>query len=134
MTSFRIITEVFSFCCLGFLLELQKNPKDGSKMSDAPSLLTLSSPIHLVLIKTDLSGNQTLLSSHYLEWRKILSSASGRFSLTLEMNGIGTESKVPVGVLEVKAEIVPKLPQVCFSSNDLRCIVLQNLFQCENFC
>eukprot|EP00794_Sanderia_malayensis_P018997 gene18997-20909_t len=93
----------------GFLLELQRHSGDSNKMSDAPSLLTLCDKIHLVLIKSDLSGDKTLLSSHLVEWRKLLSMSEGRTSFSLELNGIGAESNVPVGVLDVKMELFPKL-------------------------
>ena len=86
-------------------------------MSDAPSLLTLCDKIHLVLTKKDLSGEQTLLSSHYLEWRKLLTISGGRTSLSLEMNGTGAENNVPVGVLDIKMELIPKLSQVSFILN-----------------
>ncbi len=81
-------------------------------MSDAPSLLNLSDKIHVVLIKNDLSGERNLLSSHQVEWRKLLSLSEGRTSFSLELNGIGAENNVPVGILHVKLELFPKLSKV----------------------
>lgn len=94
----------------GFLLELQK---DGSKMADSATLLSVSDSIHLVLIKTDPSGDTTLVGSHFLTWRDVLSVATGRMTCPVEINGVGTEAKVPMGILEIKFEIIPRLSQVC---------------------
>ena len=104
-------------CFLGFLLEIQKHPKDASKMSDAPTLLTISDKIHIVLVKNELSCDRSLLSSHHLDWRRILSIADGRSSFSLEMNGIGTESSVPVGVLDIKLALLPRTSKVLFAKN-----------------
>jgi len=93
----------------GFLLELQK---DGGKMADSATLLSLSDHIHLVLIKTDPSGDTTLIGSHFLTWRDILSSANGRLACSVEINGVGAEAKVPMGILDTKFEIIPRLSQI----------------------
>ncbi|XP_020377249.2 centrosomal protein of 76 kDa isoform X1 [Rhincodon typus] len=96
----------------GFLLEVHKDSLgDGSKMADATTLLSICDPVHMVLIKTDTSGETTLMASHYLEWRSLLSSPDGKVSMSLELLGVGTESKVPVGVLNIKLEIYPRLVQ-----------------------
>eukprot|EP00112_Aurelia_sp_Birch-Aquarium-sp1_P012545 Seg2636.3 transcript_id=Seg2636.3/GoldUCD/mRNA.D3Y31 product="Centrosomal protein of 76 kDa" protein_id=Seg2636.3/GoldUCD/D3Y31 len=95
----------------GFLLEVQKHPKDGNKISDAPTLLTISDKIHIVLVKNELSGDRSLLSSYHLDWRRILSLSDGRSSFSLEMNGIGTENNVPVGVLDIKLALLPRISQ-----------------------
>lgn len=81
-------------------------------MADSATLLSLSDNIHLVLIKTDLSGDTTLIGSHFLEWRDILASTNGRLACPVEINGVGTEAKVPMGILEIKFEIIPRLSQV----------------------
>ena len=99
---------------LGFLLELQK---DGCKMADSATLLSLSDSIHLVLIKTDPSGDTTLIGSHFLTWRDILSIANGRMMCPVEINGVGTEAKVPMGILEIKFEMIPRLSQVSVHSS-----------------
>ncbi|PFX21677.1 Centrosomal protein of 76 kDa [Stylophora pistillata] len=93
----------------GFLLELQK---DGGKMADAATLLSISDYIHLVLIKTDPSGDTTLIGSHFLPWRDILSAANGRLTSAVEINGVGAEAKVPMGIVEIKFEIIPRLSQI----------------------
>ncbi|XP_059832570.1 centrosomal protein of 76 kDa isoform X1 [Hypanus sabinus] len=96
----------------GFLLEVHKDSLgDGSKMADATTLLSICDPVHMVLIKTDTSSEITLIASHYLEWRSILSSPDGKISMSVELLGVGTESKVPVGILNLKLEIYPHLMQ-----------------------
>ena len=81
-------------------------------MADAATLLSLSDHIHLVLIKTDPSGDTTLIGSHFLAWRDILSSTNGRLTSAVEINGVGAEAKVPMGILEIKFEIIPRFSQV----------------------
>ncbi|XP_078071809.1 centrosomal protein of 76 kDa isoform X1 [Mustelus asterias] len=96
----------------GFLLEVHKDSSgDGSRMADATALLSICDPVHMVLIKTDTSGETTLMASHYLEWRSLLSSPDGQINISLELLGVGTESKVPVGVLNIRLEIYPRLVQ-----------------------
>ncbi len=81
-------------------------------MADSATLLSLSDHIHLVLIKTDPAGDTTLIGSHFLTWRDILSSTTGRLACPVEINGVGAEAKVPMGILEIKLEIIPRLSQV----------------------
>ncbi|XP_069778555.1 centrosomal protein of 76 kDa isoform X2 [Narcine bancroftii] len=96
----------------GFLLEVHKDSLgDGSKMADATTLLSICDPVHMVLTKTDTSSEITLIASHYLEWRSLLSSPDGKMNMSVELLGVGTESKVPVGVLNLKLEIYPPLMQ-----------------------
>lgn len=103
------LSYLHSLSSIGFLLELQK---DGGKMADAATLLSISDYIHLVLIKTDPSGDTTLIGSHFLPWRDILSAANGRLTSAVEINGVGAEAKVPMGIVEIKFEIIPRLSQV----------------------
>ena len=91
---------------------MQKHPKDPGKLSDAPSLLTISEKIHLVLTKEDLPGDSCLLASHFMDWRRTLSAQDGQSNFSLELNGIGAENNVPVGILEVKLSLIPKISKV----------------------
>ncbi|XP_071957356.1 centrosomal protein of 76 kDa-like [Antedon mediterranea] len=92
----------------GFLLELHKDRGgDANKMADCTSMLSMSDPIHLVLIKTDSSGNTSLVSSHYLEWRSVLSANDARTTMAVEIMGVGSENKVPVGMLQIRIELIP---------------------------
>ena len=45
---------------------------------DLQSLLETSNPIHLVLIKTDIDGNKSLMATASVEWRQILQMGSAR--------------------------------------------------------
>jgi centrosomal protein CEP76 len=97
----------------GFLLELHKDAQgSAAKMADTTTMLSICDPVHLVVIKTELSGEMSLVSSHYLEWRTVLAAPSSRCSVSVELMGIGSESKVPIGVLEVKLEIIPKMADI----------------------
>ncbi|KAG9479092.1 hypothetical protein GDO78_012642 [Eleutherodactylus coqui] len=96
----------------GFLLEVQKDSSgDGSRMADATTMLSICDPIQLVLIKMDTSGETTLVASHFLEWRSVLGVDRGVTSIAVELQGVGAECKIPVGVLNVKLELYPPLTQ-----------------------
>ncbi|XP_064164700.1 centrosomal protein of 76 kDa [Anguilla rostrata] len=96
----------------GFLLEVHKDSLgDGSRMADATTMLSISDPVHMVLIKTDPSSETTLVSSYFLDWRSVLSAPNGKTSMAVELLGVGSECKVPVGVLNVKLELYPPLTQ-----------------------
>uniref|UniRef100_A0A8C5QYR8 Centrosomal protein of 76 kDa n=1 Tax=Leptobrachium leishanense TaxID=445787 RepID=A0A8C5QYR8_9ANUR len=97
----------------GFLLEIHKDRfGDGSRMADATTMLSICDPVQLVLIKMDTSGETSLVSSHFLEWRSILGAENGETSLAVELLGVGAECKVSVGVLNVKLELYPPLSKV----------------------
>ena len=95
----------------GFLLELHKDHSQGdtAHMVDTNAMLSFSDPVHIVLVRTDASSESSLISSHFLEWRTVLGEESLCLSHTAELMGIGSESKVPVGILEIRMEILPKL-------------------------
>ncbi|KAJ8288504.1 hypothetical protein COCON_G00011630 [Conger conger] len=96
----------------GFLLEVHKDSLgDGSRMVDATNMLSISDPVHMVLIKTDTSSETTLVSSYFLDWRSVLSAPNGKTSMAIELLGVGSECKVPVGVLNVKLELYPPLTE-----------------------
>lgn len=93
-----------------FLLEVHQDAKgNGSKMADSSIMLSMCDPIHMVLIKTDPSGDTALVSSHFLDWRAVLGAPHGRTSIAVELLGVGRECKVPIGVLNVKLELYPPL-------------------------
>ncbi|XP_068048913.1 centrosomal protein of 76 kDa isoform X2 [Anomalospiza imberbis] len=94
----------------GFLLEIHKDSLgDGSKMVDATTMLSICDPVHMVLIKTDTSGETTLVASYFLEWRSVLAAENGITNVAVELLGVGTESKVSVGVLSIRLEMYPQL-------------------------
>ncbi|XP_037982904.1 centrosomal protein of 76 kDa [Motacilla alba alba] len=94
----------------GFLLEIHKDSLgDGSKMVDATTMLSICDPVHMVLIKTDTFGETTLVASYFLEWRSVLAAENGITNVAVELLGVGTESKVSVGVLNIRLEMYPPL-------------------------
>ncbi|XP_067248878.1 centrosomal protein of 76 kDa isoform X1 [Chanodichthys erythropterus] len=96
----------------GFLLEVHRDgPGDASKMADATTMLSICDPVHMVLIKTDTSGDTTLVSSYFLDWRTVLSSPNGKNGVSVELLGVGSECKVPAGVLNLKLELYPPLTE-----------------------
>ncbi|XP_023185960.1 centrosomal protein of 76 kDa isoform X1 [Xiphophorus maculatus] len=96
----------------GFLLEIHRDSfGDGSKMVDATAMLSMCDTVHLVLIKTDTSGETTLVTSYFLDWRIVLGSPSCKTCFAVEMMGVGSESKIPAGVLTVSLELFPPLQE-----------------------
>ncbi|CAL1548119.1 unnamed protein product [Lymnaea stagnalis] len=96
----------------GFLLELHKESAgEAGKMVDIPSMLSISDPIHLVLIKTDAIGTTSLVSSHFLEWRPVLTSNQGLMRLCVQIFGTGNEAQVSAGILDLQLELFPKPSQ-----------------------
>eukprot|EP00064_Thunnus_orientalis_P000978 superscaffoldBa00000059_g979 len=96
----------------GFLLEIHRDGiGDGSKMADATTMLSMCDPVHLVLIKTDTSSETTLVSSYFLDWRTVLNVPSGKTCFAVELMGVGSESKLPAGVLTVSLELYPPLTE-----------------------
>ncbi|KAK6186561.1 hypothetical protein SNE40_008576 [Patella caerulea] len=95
----------------GFLLELHKESAgEAGRMADNTSMLSISDPIHIVLIKTDSTGNTSLVASHYFEWRPVLTSPQNKMKVSIELKGTGIESQVPVGILIIQMELFPKPP------------------------
>ena len=71
---------------------LETNPSpagEATRMADATTLLSLGDSVHIVLIKTESSGESILIASHYLEWRSVLAAPNTRCSLAVELMGIG---------------------------------------------
>ena len=78
----------------------------------------------MVLTKEDRSGDSCLLASHFMDWRRILAVQDGRSSFSLELNGIGAENNVPVGILEIKLSLIPKLSKVMVIINVGKTVLL----------
>ncbi len=62
---------------------------DAARMADSTAMMSICDPVHLVLVKTEPSGETTLISSHFLEWRPVLAAADSRCNLTIEVMGVG---------------------------------------------
>jgi len=97
----------------GFLFELRSNEHGGGcQLMSKETLLSFCDPIHLVLIKHDADGCISLVSSYSLEWRKTLTCGKTAITSRLELMGVGSECKVPIGVLDIRMEIVPRSPSL----------------------
>ncbi|XP_003219767.2 centrosomal protein of 76 kDa isoform X1 [Anolis carolinensis] len=97
----------------GFLLEVYKDTLgEGSKMVDATTMLSICDPVHIVLIKTDTAGETTLVASYFLEWWSVLSAENRITNTAVELLGVGSESKMSVGVLNIRLEMYPKLNKI----------------------
>ena len=97
-----------SSSCTDFYLEFE-----NIKSVDVGALLSIPDKIHLVLITTDADGRTSLVSSHRLDWQRVLASEDGKLASSVELNGVGAEAKMMVGVLEINMTIVPKVAKVC---------------------
>lgn len=60
-------------------------------MADATTMLSICDPVQLVLIRTDTSGETSLVSSYFLDWRTVLSSPSGKTCFAVELMGVGKD-------------------------------------------
>lgn len=58
-------------------------------MVDATTMLSICDPVHIVLIKTDTSGEITLVASYFLEWRSVLSAENRVTNVAVELLGVG---------------------------------------------
>ena len=101
----------------GFLLKLSKHSSshpdyDTDRMVTPNDAFSIANSVHLVLTKTNRTGEIDLVGSSYLEWRYILSDPMGKLSRSLELIGVGSEAaKIPAGLLDISLELVPKLTQ-----------------------
>ncbi|XP_076372984.1 centrosomal protein of 76 kDa-like [Tachypleus tridentatus] len=100
------VCEPDFFCTLSFDLHAKTK---GLIASDVhPSILSeIDCPVHLVLVRTEPDGENKLMSSCFLDWRKVLTSPNGCLSIHTELKGIGVENKVPIGVLDIELCINP---------------------------
>lgn len=62
---------------------------ESSNMADSSDLLTISDPIHIVLVKVDSSEERHLLSSYFMEWRQILCTENAKKTVFVELYGVG---------------------------------------------
>jgi centrosomal protein CEP76 len=101
-----------------FTLELSKDKpivndlggvNNTNKMPDISTLLSISDQIHLVMIRTDSNQDNHLISSHFLEWRTLLSMPDTKRIISIELMGTGAESKIPAGILNISMQLTPSL-------------------------
>lgn len=103
----------------GFLLELKKKRSlstiaggDGGEdnvgsMISCSDALSLSDPIQIALTSTNHRGEVDLVGTYNLEWRRVLCEGSGRFAVTVELNGVGPEAKITPGILDLRIDLLP---------------------------
>jgi len=58
-------------------------------MADNTTMMSIADPVHVVLVKTEPSGDTVIVSSYSLEWRPVLAAPNNRCTLTVELMGIG---------------------------------------------
>lgn len=68
--------------------------------------------LHFVLLRTQkgaIDSQMELVASHILEWRRLFASTTGGATVAVELLGTGEAAKVrvPVGVLDLRLELVP---------------------------
>jgi len=85
-----------------FLLNLS-TPESGSV--DFSSLVKLSSPIHVVLVK-EINGKREVIATKNIEWRLMLCTST--LSFPVELTGLGTQAKISIGVLYFSLDLLPK--------------------------
>jgi centrosomal protein CEP76 len=101
-------------CCLepafdeSFLMDLQS--PDSTELVDLATLLALDTKVHIVITQIQKIGDSeevSLVASYDVEWRKAL--VAGGVSIPAELLGAGPRSKMrhPVGVLDLRLDVVP---------------------------
>lgn len=94
-----------------FLLLLSRHhgADDGvqQKLSSRDAL-SIADPVHLVLVRSDFSGEREVVGTAHVEWRGALSVDNGRLSVPVELGGYGAEARITAGVLEVQCEVVAR--------------------------
>jgi hypothetical protein len=89
----------------------------GRGLRRANALLKLKAPIHVLVLQRR-GGEETVLSSLLVEWRKVLQ--SGRCVISVELPGLGEQAKVPVGSLELRLELLPApQPDECLAEAEV---------------
>jgi len=89
------------FLFIDFYLELHDSPSPNSA-----TLLNITDPVSLILSKTEVSQSVSLIGSHNLNWQRVLREANGVLVVTLDINGMGEESKMMIGALQMRIQIV----------------------------
>ncbi|CAD5114295.1 DgyrCDS3437 [Dimorphilus gyrociliatus] len=104
----------------GFLLELGKDRYGGNQRPlGSSALIGMPDQIHMVLIKSDITGDNTIVSSHFLEWRAILTRSNCSLVKSIELLGVGAENKVTVGILDIQLEFIPHFSEGQIVDDDI---------------
>lgn len=73
------------------------------------SLLSVSSPVHLVLLKRFSDGTSNGVGSSSVEWRRAL--RGGGTTISAEIVGSIAGAGIPVGIVDIRLELDPPLPE-----------------------
>lgn len=93
-----------------FPLPLGSASDADAAASAGEQLLRSRSPLHLLLLESRSDGSDELVvSSLLVEWRKVLQ--LGRCTLSIELPGVGPQSKLPIGCIEMRLQLVPPAGQ-----------------------
>ncbi len=84
---------------------------ESSLISSPAILLSISDPIHIVMIKTDRDHQNHLISSYFLEWRDAIANMNNKKVMSIELLGTGAENKIPVGILNIILQLKPTLDE-----------------------
>nr|CAB3230038.1 centrosomal protein of 76 kDa-like [Phallusia mammillata] len=104
--------------CESFLLEIHSDESgEGAVMADMKSMLFLADDIHLVVMQHETDGTSSLVSSHYIQWRNVLTATHQRMKKSIELMGIGTECKIPAGILDIQLELIPPTREIALSKD-----------------
>ncbi|XP_075252623.1 centrosomal protein of 76 kDa-like [Convolutriloba macropyga] len=91
-----------------FLIVLADDKKNvNGKAADLNAMLSMSDPLHVIVLKTDTFGAKSVISSQFVEWRHLLHTQGMKERNALPVYGIGGESKINAGVLDITMEIMP---------------------------
>jgi centrosomal protein CEP76 len=91
-----------------FLFKLAPPAPGGA--GGAAGLLSQKSLLHLVLLRSTADGAvREVVGTHLLEWRKVLTvGAAAACTVSVELSGVREEAKLPVGVLDLRLELLPR--------------------------
>lgn len=94
-----------------FLFKL--TPPGGGAPAGAEGLLAHKQLLHLVLVRASEDGVQReVVGTHLLEWRKALTvGAPAACTVSVELSGVREEARLPVGVLDIRIELLPALSE-----------------------
>lgn len=104
-----------------FLFKLSRPPAPkgapgahaAAAASGVDGLLAHKQLLHLVLVRASEDGVQReVVGTHLLEWRKVLTVGSPcACTVSVELSGVREEAKLPVGVLDIRLELLPPVPE-----------------------